>query len=91
MRCLNLQDYQAKTHNYRKGLTYLNTSSTNQTEHYIDKKKKSKVLKQKITGDHPTKKRKEEWRIIEPNGNKYLSIIILNVNGLNAPIKRQSG
>ena len=57
---------------------------------------KRKVLKQKIIGDHPTKKRKEECRIIESTGkrgfkmaiNNHLSIITLNVNGLNAPIKR---
>ena len=31
MKCLNLQDPQAKTHNYRKGLTYLkNRATTNQ-------------------------------------------------------------
>ena len=59
MKCLNLQDYQAKTHNYRKGLAYLKhwaTTSQNQTLH--SQKKKKKTLKQIITGDHPTKKRK---------------------------------
>ena len=66
MKCLNLQDYQAKTHNYRKGLTYLkNRASTNQNQTLHSQKMKRKLLKQKIIGDHPTKKRKKEWRIIE--------------------------
>ena len=69
MKCLNLQDYQAKTHNYRKGLTYLkNRAITNQNQTLRSQKMKRKILKQKIIGDHPTKKRKEEWRIIESTG-----------------------
>ena len=59
-------------------------------------KLKRKVPKHKINGNRPTKKRKEERRNIESTGktkfkmeiNTYLSIITLNVNGLNAPIKR---
>ena len=35
------------------------------------------------------KKQREEHRSKRENGSKYLSIIMLNVNGLNAPIKRQ--
>ena len=57
MKCLTLQDYQAKTHYYRKGLTYLKnraTTSQNQTLH--SQKMKRKTLKQEIIGDHPTKK-----------------------------------
>ena len=69
MKCLNLQDYQAKTHNYRKGLAYLkNRATTNQNQTLLSQKLKRKVVKQKIIGDHPTKKRKEEWRIIESTG-----------------------
>ena len=69
MKCLNLQDYQAKTHNNRKGLTYLkNRASTNQNQTLHSQKMKRKILKQKIIGDHPTKKRKEEWRTIESTG-----------------------
>ena len=60
MKHLNLQDCQAKTHNHRKGLTYLKekkaTTIQNQTLH--SQKIKRKILKQKIIGDHPTKKRK---------------------------------
>ena len=58
-------------------------------------KKKKKTLKQIITGDHPTKKERKNG---EPYNqlnmrfkkaiNYHLSIITLNVNGLNAPIKR---
>ena len=77
MKCLNLQDHQAKTHNYGKGLAYLKnraTTSQNQILH-LQKKKKKNTLKQIITGDHPTKKKKkkkkkEEWRTIESTGTR---------------------
>ena len=73
VKCLNLQDYQAKTHNYRKGLTYLkNRATTNQNQTLHSQKIKRKILKQKIIGDHPTKNRKEEWRIIESPGKQGL-------------------
>ena len=67
MKCLNLQDHQAKTHNYGKGLAYLKnraTTSQNQILH-LQKMKKNKTLKQIITGDHSTKKkgRMENHRI----------------------------
>ena len=97
MKCLNLQDYQAKTHNYRKRLIYLkNRESTNQNQTLHSQKMKRKILKQKITGDHPTKKKKgrmEKHRInwkmrFKMAINNNLSIIILNVNGLNASINR---
>ena len=75
MKCLNLQDHQAKTNNYRKGLAYSKnraTTSQNQTLHSqkMKKTKTKKQLKQIITGDHPTKKRKEEWRTIESTGTR---------------------
>ena len=69
MKCLNPQEYQAKTQNYRKGLAYLKkrvTTNQNQTLH--SQKMKRKTLRQKTIGDHPTKKRKEEWRIIASTG-----------------------
>ena len=77
MKCLNLQDHQAKTCNYRKGLAYLKnraTTSQNQILHSQKMKtnKQTKTLKQIITGDHPTKKRKEEWRIRESTGTRGL-------------------
>ena len=59
MKCLNLQDHQAKTHNYGKGLAYLkNRAPTNQNQTLHLQKMKNKTLKQKqeIIGDHPTKK-----------------------------------
>ena len=57
MKCLNLQDHQAKTHNYGKGLAYLKnraTKSQNQILHLQKMKKK----------------RKEEWRSIESTGTR---------------------
>ena len=71
MKCLNLQDHQAKTHNYGKGLAYLKnraTTSQNQILH-LQKMKKKNTLKQIITGDHQNKK-KEEWRTIESTGTR---------------------
>ena len=69
MKSLNLQGHQAKTHNYGKGLAYLkNRAITSQNQILHLQKMKRKTLKQKITGDHPTKKRKEEWRTIESTG-----------------------
>ena len=68
---MNLQDHQAKTHNYGKGLAYLKnraTTSQNQTLHLQKKWKKETTLKQIITRDHPAKKLKEEWRTIESTG-----------------------
>ena len=44
MKCLNLQDYQAKTHNYRKGLTYLkNRATTNQNRTLHSQKNYKKI------------------------------------------------
>ena len=101
IKCLNLQDYHTKTHNYRKGITYLkNKTTTNKNQTLYSQKLNRKVLKHKINGNHPTKKkkgrkerRKEKHRInwktrFKVAINKHLSIITLNVSGLNAPIKR---
>ena len=92
MKCLNLQDYQAKTHNYRKGLTYLkNRATTNQNQTLHSQKLKRKVLKHKINGNHPTQKRRKEkhrinWKTrFKMAINTYLSIITLNVNRPNTP------
>ena len=71
MKSLNLQDYKAKTHNYRKGLTYLKNKATankNQTLHL--QKMKRKTVKQKTIGNHTTKNRKKEWRTIESTGTR---------------------
>ena len=64
MNGLNLQDHQGKTH-YRKGLAYLKnraTTSQNQILH-LQKMKKKNTLKQIITGDHPTKKKRKKGRM----------------------------
>ena len=71
--CLSLYDYQAKASRYRKGLTYLKKrATTNQNQTLPSQKMKRKTLKQKIIGDHQTKKRKEEWRTIESTGTRGL-------------------
>uniref|UniRef100_A0A4X1ULJ6 RNA-directed DNA polymerase n=1 Tax=Sus scrofa TaxID=9823 RepID=A0A4X1ULJ6_PIG len=60
-------------------------------------KQTKKTFKQTITGDHPTKKKKKgrmenhriNWNMrFKMAINNHLSLITLNVNGLNAPIKR---
>ena len=71
MKCLNLQNHQAKTHNYRKELADLKKKGNHKPKPNIafaKNGKKKKTLKQIITIDHPTKKRKEEWRTIKTTG-----------------------
>ena len=59
MKCLNLQDHQAKTHNYGKGLAYLkNRATTSQNQILHLQKMKKNTLKQIITGDHTTTTKK---------------------------------
>jgi len=73
MKCFNFQEHQAKTHNYSKGLAYLQnraTTSENQILHLQKMKIKKKTLKQIITGNHPTEKKEEEWRTIESTGTR---------------------
>ena len=73
MMCLGLYDYQTKASRYRKGLTYLkNRATTNQNQTLHSQKLKRKVLKHKISGNHPTQNRKEEKRNIESTGKKGL-------------------
>ena len=99
MMCLSLYDYQAKASRYRKGLTYLkNRATANQNQTLHPQKLKRKVFKHKINGNHTTRKIKEEkknrinWETrFKTAINTYLSIVTLNVNGLNAPIKGHSG
>ena len=63
MKCLNLQDHQAKTHNYGKGLAYLkNRATTSQNQILHLQKMKKNTLKQIIIGDHPTKTKKKKER-----------------------------
>ena len=96
--CLNLHDYQSKASTYSYGLTYLKARvTTNQNQIIGSQKSKIKELKHIQKKNYQTKKkkkrRKEQRRITKSNGDKctYLSIITLNVNELNIPIKRQSG
>ena len=71
MKCLNLQDHQAKTHSYGKGLAYLKNRATTRQNQILHSQKVKKIkIKQKITRHHPTKKRKEEWRTIESTGTR---------------------
>ena len=58
---MNLQDHQAKTHNYGKGLAYLKKQGNHKPKPNIAfaKNEKKNTLKQIITGDHPTKKKKK--------------------------------
>ena len=55
MKCLNLQDYQSKTHNYRKGwVNILKNQGKHKSKTNITfTKMKRKTLKQKIIGNHP--------------------------------------
>ena len=76
MKCLNLQDHQAKTHNYGKGLAYLKnraTTSQNQILH-LQKMKKKKYTQadnnRRPSNQKKKKKRKEEWRTIESTGTR---------------------
>ena len=97
MMCLSLYDYQAKASRYRKGLTCLkNRATTNQNQILHSQKLRRKGHEHKINGNHPNQKRKEEKKKHRINWktrfkmaiNTYLSIITLNVNGLDAPVKR---
>ena len=75
MMCLNLQDHQAKTHNYREGLAYLKnraTTSQNQILHLqkMKKKKYTQADNNRRPPNQKKKKRKEEWRTIESTGTR---------------------
>ena len=74
MKCLNLQDHQAKTHNYGKGLAYLKNraaTSQNQILHLQKMKKKyTQAGTNRRQSNHKKKRRKEEWRTIESTGTR---------------------
>ena len=70
---MNLQDHQAKTHNYGKGLAYLKnraTTSQNQILHLQKMKKKYTQADNNRRSSNQKKKRKEEWRTIESTGTR---------------------
>ena len=76
MKCLNLQDHQAKTHNYGKGLAYLKnraTTSQNQILHMQKMKKKYTQADNNRRPSNQKNKRKEEWRTIESTGTRGLN------------------
>ena len=69
------KDHQAKTHNYGKGLAYLNiraTTSQNQILHLQKMKKKYTQADNNMrpSNQKKKKKRKEEWRTIESTGTR---------------------
>ena len=69
---MNLQDHQAKTHNYGKGLAYLKnraTTSQNQILH-LQKMKKKKYTQADNNRRPSNQKKKEEWRTIESTGTR---------------------
>ena len=97
--CLNLYDCQAKESIYRNRNKLENRATTNKKQTTHSQKQKRRGYKNKIKGNHPTtttrkmKGTKEKhiinWKIkFKMAINTYVSIIILTINGLNAPIKR---
>ena len=74
-------------------------ATTNQNQTIHSQKLKRRGQNHKIKGNHPTKKEKGKkqkhrmkWKIrLGMAINSYLPAITLNINGLNAPIERQSG
>ena len=54
-------------------------------------KQLSKRCKRDYFKERKEKRKREEHKYEKMAMNKYLSIITLNVNGLNAPIKRLNG
>ena len=84
-----------------KELTYFKNRVTTNQKLIIDSQKNQKEHKHKIRKWSHKKKHKEKgtkkkhrinWKTrFKMAINTYISIITLNVNGLNAPIKRQSG
>ena len=72
MKCLNLQDHQAKTHNYRKGLAYLKKQGNHKPKPNIaftkNEKNKNKKATQADNNWRPSNQKKKEWRTIESTG-----------------------
>ena len=76
MKCLNLQDHQAKTHNYGKGLAYLKNRATTSQNQILHLQKMKKKYTQADNNRRPSnqkktnKQKKEEWRTIESTGTR---------------------
>ena len=83
----SLYDYQSKASRYRVSRNQKHTvDSQKPREHKYNKKEHHQIAKGKTKRDKKCKiNGKTRFKIAI---NKYLSIIILNVSGLNAPIKR---
>ena len=94
MKCLNLQDQQAKTYNY---IRILSKQGNHKSKPNIAFAKNEKKNTQAENNWRPSTQKKEgrmenhriNWNTrFKMAVNNHLSIITLNVNGLNAPIKR---
>ena len=70
MKCLNLQDHQAKTHNYGKGLAYLKNRATTSQNQILHLQKMKKKYTQADNNRRPSNQKKEEWRTIESTGTR---------------------
>ena len=99
MKCLNLQDHQAKTNNYRKGLAYLKNRATTSQNQILHLQKMEKKYTQADNNRRPSNQKKQKKGRMENHRinwnttfkmaiNNHLSNITLNVNGLNFPIKQ---
>ena len=94
--CLSLYDYQSKASRDRKGLTYLKNRTTTNQKHTIDLwKPKRREHKYNTKENHQTTKgktkekkgKKKKYKINRKTNfkmsiNTYVSVITLNVNGL---------
>ena len=72
---MNLQDHQAKTHNYGKGLAYLKNRATTSQNQILHLQKMKKKYTQADNNRRPSnqkkkEKKKEEWRTIESTGTR---------------------
>lgn len=68
MKCLNLQDHQAKTHNYGKGLAYLKNRATTSQNQILHLQYTQADNNRRPSNQKKKKKNKEEWRTIESTG-----------------------
>ena len=83
MKCLNLQDHQAKTHNYGKGLAYLKKQGNHKPKANIAFAKNERKNTQADNNQRPSNQKKEEWRTIESTGtrgSKWQEIIIYQLS-----------
>ena len=60
MKCLNLQDHQAKTHNYGKGLAYLKNRATTSQNQILHLQKMKKKYTQADNNRRPSNQKKKK-------------------------------